>query len=620
MNILLIHQAFASPGDPGGTRHYEMGLRLARHGHGFAVVASDLSYHTGRRVAGSSGWIAEQNLEGVRILRAYTYPSIHRSFAWRVVSFVSFMISSLVATFRVRSVDMVIGTSPPIFQAVSAWVVAVLRRKPFLLEIRDLWPSFAIDIGVLKNPVLIRLSRRLERFLYRQADHLLVNSPAYREYLIAQGVPKPKISLIPNGVDPGVFSPEAPAEGIRESLGLKDKFIVTYAGALGLANDLETLLKAAAKLENQKRIHFLIVGEGKEQENLWTLAQALDLQNVTFLGSRPKEEMPTVLAASDACLAILRDIPMFRTTYPNKVFDYMAAGKPTLLAIDGVIREVMESSGGGIFVPPGNPEALADAVLEVSQNTEKAFQMGKNARNYVVRHFNRDEQALRFEELLLRLSCQAGARRGFYARGGKRILDLSLAIPAFIVLLPLMLLISIAIFLTIGGPVLFRQIRPGLGGKPFEMYKFRTMLDFRDKRGNLLPDAQRLTRLGRFLRSLSLDELPTLYNVIRGDISLVGPRPLLMQYLDRYTPEQARRNEVLPGVTGWAQVRGRNAISWEEKFKLDVWYVQNICLQLDIQILWRTVLQVLKRDGVSALGHATMPEFKGSRIYECSSN
>jgi len=163
-----------------------------------------------------------------------------------------------------------------------------------------------------------------------------------------------------------------------------------------------------------------------------------------------------------------------------------------------------------------------------------------------------------------------------------------------------------------GQPVFFRQIRPGLNGKPFGLLKFRSMTEDRDEKGCLLADERRLTRLGRFLRSSSLDELPELFNVLKGDMSLVGPRPLLMQYIDRYTPEQARRHEVKPGITGWAQVNGRNAVIWEDKFKLDVWYVDNISLTLDLKILAMSIWKIFKREGISQPGQATMEEFKGS--------
>lgn len=183
---------------------------------------------------------------------------------------------------------------------------------------------------------------------------------------------------------------------------------------------------------------------------------------------------------------------------------------------------------------------------------------------------------------------------------------------ALLVLSPVLLGVAYLVRKNLGSPVLFRQVRPGMHGKPFEMIKFRTMLDAVDAQGNVLPDEVRLTSFGRFLRSTSLDELPELWNVLKGDMSLVGPRPLLMEYLPLYTPEQARRHEVRPGVTGWAQINGRNAISWEDKFKLDVWYVDNQSLWLDLRIIFLTIKKVVVRDGISAEGEATMTRFTGS--------
>ena len=195
----------------------------------------------------------------------------------------------------------------------------------------------------------------------------------------------------------------------------------------------------------------------------------------------------------------------------------------------------------------------------------------------------------------------------------KRIFDLLLTIPGIILISPIIAVITFLVRTKLGSPVLFTQLRPGLNGKPFRIYKFRTMTDERDSEGNLLPDAERLTRFGRFLRSTSLDELPELINVLKGDMSLVGPRPLLLEYLERYSPEQARRHEVRPGITGWAQVNGRNAISWEDKFKLDVWYVDNWSLALDVKILWLTLIKVFKREGINQEGKATMEKFVGTK-------
>jgi sugar transferase EpsL len=196
-----------------------------------------------------------------------------------------------------------------------------------------------------------------------------------------------------------------------------------------------------------------------------------------------------------------------------------------------------------------------------------------------------------------------------YRRFGKRAVDLAGAALGLLATAPIALVVALLVRLRLGRPVLYRQLRPGLGGRPFEIRKFRTMRDAADAAGRPLPDAERLTRLGRWLRRTSLDELPELVNVLRGEMSLVGPRPLLIEYLPRYDAEQARRHEVRPGITGWAQVHGRNAVGWEERFRLDVWYVDHLSLSLDLRILLRSVGQVLRGRGVSAAGHATMPRF-----------
>jgi lipopolysaccharide/colanic/teichoic acid biosynthesis glycosyltransferase len=195
----------------------------------------------------------------------------------------------------------------------------------------------------------------------------------------------------------------------------------------------------------------------------------------------------------------------------------------------------------------------------------------------------------------------------------KRFLDIVIALIALLLLLPVYVVVAILIYLKLGSPVIFKQNRPGLNGKAFKMLKFRSMLDAFDKEGNPLPDDQRLTRFGHILRSTSLDELPGLLNVLKGDMSLVGPRPLLVEYLPLYSTEQARRHEVRPGITGWAQVNGRNTLSWEDKFLLDVWYVENQSIWLDFKILWLTVRKVLVREGISAAGEVTMSKFTGSK-------
>jgi glycosyltransferase involved in cell wall biosynthesis len=401
MKILLINQAFVSPDEPGHTRHFELAQFLRQHGHDLIIVGSDINYQTGERIVHHKGIAVEQWLDGVRVIRAAILPSLHKSFFWRILSFITFMFSSVVTSIGIKEVDLVMGTTPPIFQAFSIWLIAFLRRKPFLLEVRDLWPEFGISMGVLKNSVVIQLSRWLEAFLYARADRILVNSPAYVDYMKGKNVPGEKISFIPYGTDIDMFNPGLTGDSFRKRFNLQDQFVVLYAGALGQANDIHTLLRAASRLKEEKNIRILILGDGKERKNLEVEAGRLGLENVIFAGTIPKKEMPQAVAAADVCLAILQDVPMFRTTYPNKVFDYMAAGKATILVIDGVIREVMETSGGGVYVQPGDDSKLAETIRQLSQQPGTCSRMAEAARNYMLKHMDRRDKMSQTMQLML---------------------------------------------------------------------------------------------------------------------------------------------------------------------------------------------------------------------------
>jgi glycosyltransferase involved in cell wall biosynthesis len=404
MHILLIHQSFATLEEPGGTRHHELARGLVEHGHRVTVITSPISYLTG--VAAGQANTATTNQaaasEPVSILRAKTYAALHRSFFHRVLAFFSFMVSSFFLGLRVRQVDLVWGTSPPLFQGVTAWLLARLKGAPFLFEVRDLWPAFAVAVGVLRQPLLIRGSEWLERFLYRRAEAVMVNSPGFQDHVQARGARR--VELVPNGADAAMFDPFADGAAFRREHGLEGKFVALYAGAHGLSNDLDVVLRAAEHLRAQPEIAFVLLGDGKEKSNLMVRAAELQLKNVHFIASIPKLHMPAALAAADACIGILKPIPLYATVYPNKIFDYMAAGRPVVLAMAGVIRQVVVEAGAGLPVPPGDPVALAQAVMSLANDRAAAREMGLRGRRCIEERFDRPVIAARLAALVEQLS------------------------------------------------------------------------------------------------------------------------------------------------------------------------------------------------------------------------
>jgi lipopolysaccharide/colanic/teichoic acid biosynthesis glycosyltransferase len=333
--------------------------------------------------------------------------------------------------------------------------------------------------------------------------------------------------------------------------------------------------------------------------------------------------------------------------FPNAPMEAAAMALPVIASrVVGCVDAVVDGITGAL-VPPRDPRALAAAIRRYFKDPELRWEHGRAGRERVVRDFRQELIWEAFYQVYLQALKKEGRRgAGLAPEGGapsgedggvgsagqagiggpswppgrarratagaiKRLIDVAAASAGLVVLAPLLAIMAMSIRLMMGRPVLFRQVRPGYRARPFVLYKFRTMREAYGPDGTPLPDADRLTRLGRFLRKTSLDELPQLWNVLRGDLSLVGPRPLLMQYLPLYTVEQARRHNVRPGITGWAQVNGRNAISWEEKFRYDIWYIDHWSLWLDLKILAMTLGKVLGRAGISPPGQATMSEFTG---------
>jgi len=394
MHILLIHQVFITPNQGGGTRHYELSNYLIQNGHQVTVIASDSDYFTATKKV-------DKNLpDGLTLKYVKAYGGHNKGIMRRAISFFHFSLSCFFVTLRTQNVDIIWSTSPPLFQCITAWIAAKIKRKPFVMEVRDLWLDFAVQLGVVKKGFLYFFFKKIERFLYRHSTEIIVNSPGFIPY-IQPIVPAKKIHLFANGVIAEEFEllDLKKVATHKKKMKAEDEFVVIYAGNLGKANDIECILDSAEGLRDlHPKIRFVLMGGGLLKEDLKKDCQKRNLFNVLFMDPIPKDQMSEVLHVADVCIASLKNIPLFATVYPNKVFDYMAAAKPTILSIDGAIKKVILDSKGGKFIPPGDSQKLSDAIVEYYQNPDLIKEHGENARSYVKTYFNREDIAIQLAD------------------------------------------------------------------------------------------------------------------------------------------------------------------------------------------------------------------------------
>ena len=390
MRILFLHNTFPSSNEDGSGRAYDFAKQLVDDGHDVTIVAAQYSYLTGNWIVAPGTWVAkEQHPAGFTVLRAWAARGYHGSYLKRAFSFATYMLSSFWAAMRAPRPDVIVGCSPPITVAMIAGLVGRVRGIPFVFEIRDLWTQVAQELGIVKSKALIAVVRAWERSLLRQARLVVVNSPGFIPHLTNDGIAAGKIRLIPNGVDTALFAPAADRSAVRTALGFKDEFVVVYAGSLGLANDLGTVLETAERLRNEPDIRIVLVGDGNRRQWAMQEAETRGLTNLTFTGAVRKQAVPDYLNAADACFCTLLDTPLFRTVYPNKVFDAMACARPVILLVDGVMRECVERARAGIFVKPGDADGFAAAVRRLRASPAEGDAMGQRGRALVVSEFDR---------------------------------------------------------------------------------------------------------------------------------------------------------------------------------------------------------------------------------------
>lgn len=463
------------------------------------------------------------------------------------------------------------------------------------------------------DPMLKRLLvYGLEAVASRFSDIELVQSREDFELLTRRRRTPPSHTLhLGNGVDlsrfdPARFTRDDRAE-IRAELGASDETVVVgIVGRLVAEKGYPELFEVARRLGD--RFLFVCIGPDDPDKADALPREALaaaTAAGVCFLGMRT--DVDRLYAGMDVFV-----LPSHREGLPRAAMEAAAMGLPVVATDIRGCREVVEPGVNGLLVGVADPVSLAAAIQRLGDHPDERFAMGAEGRRIARERF--DER--RVVEAVMGAYRSVPAERSAGGRGVgralKRAVDVLASLMSIVLLAPVMAMVAVLVRVFIGRPVIFRQQRPGLHGRPFTLVKFRTMSEAEDPEGNLLPDSERLTRLGVALRHSSLDELPEFLNVLRGEMSLVGPRPLLMEYLDRYSARQRRRHDMRPGITGWAQVRGRNAITWEEKLELDVWYVENWSLWLDLQILAMTFAAVVRRTGINEPGRGAVSEFMGS--------
>ena len=359
--------------------------------------------------------VVRENFEGIKVFRSWLLPFPNRKPYERMLNYSSFCASSAITGMVLSRPEVVIATSPQLLVALSGWWIARCKRVPFVFEVRDLWPESlaAVGLGTHKS-MLYRALARIAGFLYRWSDHIVVVTAAFKEHLIKNwNVPSEKISIIQNGVETDVFSPSNADQSLRSQLGAEKKFIVSYIGTIGIAHGLDTLIDAASKLQTSApNVLLLLAGEGADRERICSIAKSRGLTNLHFAGPQPRERIPAYIAASDACMVLLKKSEIFETVIPTKMLEFMSCGRPVVVGLEGQSRKIIENAAAGIWITPESSEDLTKAIMQLEANRALGKQLGANGRNYILQHFSRKQTATEYLALLQELT---GAQPSSYA-------------------------------------------------------------------------------------------------------------------------------------------------------------------------------------------------------------
>jgi glycosyltransferase involved in cell wall biosynthesis len=402
MHILFLTHYFPPEVNAPASRTFENAKRWIRAGHRVTAVTCAPNHPRGVVYSGYKNRLYQwDEIEGIRVLRVGTYLSPNEGFLKRTANYVSYMISATILSPLVKNVDIVVSTSPQFFCGMAGYFVSHLKRCKWVLEIRDLWPESIVSVGAIKQRQVIGFLEGLERYFYLHADHIISLTRAFKNHIMKKGVPEKRISIITNGADLEMYKPLPRHNTVSKEYELDDKFVVSYIGTHGMAHALGTVLRAGKVLENEKKILFLLVGDGAEREALLKEKERMGLSNVRMLPQQPKEKIPAFLAASDVSMILLKKDDLFKTVIPSKMFEAMAMGRPLIIGVDGESRQIVEDGQCGIYIEPENHEELANAVVKLSHDRELLKTMGENGKSYVENNYNREILAEKYLNTLL---------------------------------------------------------------------------------------------------------------------------------------------------------------------------------------------------------------------------
>lgn len=401
MHILFLSHYFPPEVNAPASRTFEHCRQWTADGDDVTVLTCFPNHPAGKLYRGFRNRLFERfGYGGINVIRLLTYITANEGFVKRSANYIFFMIMAILASAFVRKPDVVVTTSPQFFNGLAGYFVSRMRRVPWVLEIRDLWPESILALGAIKSPTIIRVLQYLANFAYRHADRIVVVTDAFQRHIVETGIAPEKIVVLKNGVDLSLFIPVERNVALARTVGLGDRFIASYVGTHGMAHGLETILDAADILRDRRDIGFLLVGDGAARRDLLAMCEARKLDNVVMLEQQDRQHMPAVWAASDACLVMLRDKEVFRTVIPSKIFEIMAMRRPIILGVMGEAEDIVREAGAGLPITPEDPQALANAIVTLAENRALADRLAGNGMNYVARNHDRVVLARRFAELL----------------------------------------------------------------------------------------------------------------------------------------------------------------------------------------------------------------------------